>query len=404
MLIHVMKREFMTMARSKAMIISIVVMVVLILGGGLAGRYFLADDPASEAPAAPIVAVEESAREYLPYLEKVASGSGIETTVIATGSAEDYLRDRHDSKAEGYAVVLVKAGDVPNVVVEGDGTRGVKSSIAAMINTAASAQLMDSRGAALTDADYAQLAASVDVAPRFVSFDRGNLILTNPVGYFTSLAGMMVMFMMIMLGISTIANGVVQEKSSRVVEILLTTIRPRTLLLGKVLGIGVFLLLQFTVLIVTALAAVNIAGIDLNLNLGDYLGWMVLWMVLGFFFYAMVMGAFASLATRQEDLSAVTTPVSMAMLVPFYLALFLVPNAPDSTWTKVLSAIPGLSPFMVPVRQAYQAVSTTEMVLAAALGVVAIPLVAMLAGKIYSNSILHTGKRLSIVQAFRAHQ
>lgn len=404
MLIHVIKREFMTMARSKAMIISIAVMTVLILGAGLAGRYFLSDDPNAEAPTAPIIAVDESAQAYLPYLETAAAGTGITTEVIGAGTAEDYLRQRYESDADGYAVVLVKEGEVPSVVVEGDGTRRVNPVVAATINTAASAQLMESKGATLAASDYAQLASSVDVTPRFVSFDRGNLILTNPVGYFTSLAGMMVMFMMIMLGISTIANGVVQEKSSRVVEILLTTIRPRTLLLGKVLGIGVFLLLQFTVLIVTALAAVNIAGIDLNLNLGDYLGWMVLWMVLGFFFYAMVMGAFASLATRQEDLSAVTTPVSMAMLVPFYLALFLVPNAPDSTWTKVLSAIPGLSPFMMPVRQAYQAVSTTEMVLAAALGVVAIPLVAMLAGKIYSNSILHTGKRLSIVQAFRARQ
>ena len=127
-----------------------------------------------------------------------------------------------------------------------------------------------------------------------------------------------------------------------------------------------------------------------------------MWLVLGFFFYAMATGALAATASRQEDLGAVTAPISMTLLIPFYVGLFLVPAMPEATVTKVLSMVPGISPFAMPVRQAYDTVTTSELLIAAALGVVAIPLVAAIAGKIYENSILHTGRRLKITEAIRA--
>ncbi|MCI7305877.1 ABC transporter permease [Trueperella abortisuis] len=400
MLVHVMKREFTTMARSKAMVISIAIMAVLILVAGFAARYF--NSTADEGPSASdavTIAVEEQMGDYLPYLDKAGAGF-LNTELIDTASAESYL-EANDESGEGYAAVLAGEPGKPTLVVDGSPAGGVNPVAANAANLAATAYLLESKGVALSDADYGQLAASVSVTPQFVSFGSGGLIETDPVGYFTSLIGIMILFMMIMMGMTTIANGVVQEKSSRVVEILLTTIRPRTLLLGKVLGIGAFLLVQFAVLGASIYIALQVAGIDFSINIGSFLGWMLVWLLLGFFFYAMLMGAFASLASRQEDLGAVTMPLSLFMLVPFYLALFLVPAAPDSVWTKVLSFVPGFSPFVIPVRQAYGTVPVAEMAIAAVIGVVAIPLVAMLAGKIYSNSILHTGKRLSLIQGIR---
>lgn len=401
MLVHIMKREFTTMARSEAMVISIAVMAALILLGSFAARYFLNDDSGSDPadPSTVTIAVEEQMSDYAPYLEKVGAGS-IATEPIDSGGAKSYLEARHEADEPNAAVLTGTPGD-PSLMVPGNAAEGVDPVVTNVTNLAATAYLVESKGVTLTDADYGELAASVAVMPTFVSFDSGFLMATDPVGYFTSLAGILILFMMIMMGMTTIANGVVQEKSSRVVEILLTSVRPRTLLLGKILGIGAFLLVQFAILGASIYIGLQIAGVNFSINIGSYLGWMLVWLILGFFFYAMLMGAFASLASRQEDLGAVTTPMTLGMLIPFYLALFMVPSAPDSVWTKVVSMIPGISPFMIPVRQAYGAVPVGEMVLAAGLGLVAIPLVAMVAGKIYSNSILHTGKRLSLAQGFR---
>lgn len=91
----------------------------------------------------------------------------------------------------------------------------------------------------------------------------------------------------------------------------------------------------------------------------------------------------------------------MLTFIPVYTAMFLVPALPDATVTKVLSYIPLISSFMMPTRQAFDLTSPLEQVVALAIAVASIPLLAMFAGKIYHNSILHSGKRLSIKQAWK---
>ncbi len=401
---QIIKRELMMLSRSRAMILSAVVIVVLILAAGVVGKLLLNGDDAPSTTGSeemPTIAVEEQMNSYEPYLEKVTGGQ-VKLISDVPGGAEDTLKDHDIAGIDGAIIVLAGEPGAPEIVSGSDGFSGADEHLSHVVHVASTAWLMEQQGLTLTDADYATLAGAVSVPVRFVEIGTANLMMVNPLGYASSFIGVMIMFMMIIMGITTISNGVVEEKSSRVVEIVLTTTHPRTLLLGKVLGIGIFLFLQFALYIAAAVVALNIAGLWIDLNLGSFLGWMFVWLVLGFFFYAMATGALASTASRQEDLGAVTTPITMSLLIPFYVGLFLVPNAPDSMWTKVLSMIPGFSPFVMPVRQAYETVTMTELIIAAALGVVAIPLVAAIAGKIYENSILHTGKRLKISEALRA--
>lgn len=401
MIVQIMKREFAMLYRSRAMRLSTVVVVLLILAAGVLGKFLLGGDDDAPATGGPVVAVEDQMADYVPHVKKV-SGGQIDVETIGNGEAENYLRERSESDADGPAVVLAGQPGTPDLVTATDGMTGADQQLSAVVNTAATAWLMEDRGITLSDDDYSTLVSTVSVPVSVVTIGTANLIESDPIGYISSFVGLMILFMMIMMGITTIANGVVEEKSSRVVEIVLTTVRPRTLLLGKILGIGTFLLLQFVLFAIAAVISLNLAGLWLDLGLGSYLAWLAVWLVLGFFFYAMATGALAATASRQEDLGAVTTPISMTLLIPFYVGLFLVPAMPEATVTKVLSMVPGISPFAMPVRQAYDTVTTSELLIAAALGVVAIPLVAAIAGKIYENSILHTGRRLKITEAIRA--
>lgn len=405
MIRHIIRREFKTLSKSKSMRISTAVIVILILVAGVVARFVMSDDgdqeEGAQPPTALTIAVEEQMADYAAHLE--ATGQGVVVIEnIGEAEAESFLRERDEAEVDGPAVVLAGDPGEPLIVAPSDGVSGADRVLTHLVNTAATAWFMESEGLQLDDADYAALSSTIAVPVETISFGGANLIMTNPVGYFTSLAGIFVMFMMIMMGITTIANGVLEEKSSRVVEIILTTVRPRTLLLGKVLGIGLFLLVQFALYVLAIVAALNIAGVWMSLNLGPYIASMLVWLLLGFFFYVTLTGALASTASRQEDLGAVTTPISFGMLVPFYVGFILVPMAPESLATKIVSMIPGFSPFVMPVRQAYDAVTTVELAIAAVLALLAIPLVARLAGKIYENSILHTGKKLKISQALRA--
>ena len=136
--------------------------------------------------------------------------------------------------------------------------------------------------------------------------------------------------------------------------------------------------------------------------IGSILFSLFLWSTIGFLVFTSLSGGLAATVSRQEDLPAVVSPLTFSAIIPFYVGMFLVPARPEWIVTKILSYIPGFSSFLIPARQAYGGISTWEIALAAGLGIISIPLLASLAGKIYERSILHTGKRVKITEVLRA--
>ena len=132
----------------------------------------------------------------------------------------------------------------------------------------------------------------------------------------------------------------VEEKASRVVEVLLATVRPRVLLTGKIVGIGLLGLLQLLLLGVVAVVAGRVSGgLDLTGDAIGVLGVVVGWFLLGYSFYAAVFAASAARVSRQEEVQNVTTPVTMLLLVSFFAGIYA-SNEPNSTATAVLSVVP----------------------------------------------------------------
>lgn len=215
-----------------------------------------------------------------------------------------------------------------------------------------------------------------------------------------------IMTVLLLMAIATYGNlvltGVVEEKSNRVVEVLLARMPARNLLAGKVAGIG---LLGFGQFVVTALAALVATMVvdsgDLPAVSGGVLAWVVVWFVLGYALYAMAYGALGSLASRTEDASGVAGPVSTVLIVGYWGAFMVVGKDPESGWSQVVSLFPATAPFAMPGRIALGAAPWWEAVLAAALTIAAIAALVVVAGRLYTGAILHTGPTLKVREAWR---
>lgn len=217
------------------------------------------------------------------------------------------------------------------------------------------------------------------------------------------LAGILVYGSLMIYG-PGVAQGVVEEKTSRVVELLLATVRPWQLMLGKVLGIGLVGLLQFAVVAAAGLAAGLGTGqlrMPSSVAVGT-VGWTLLWYLLGFLLYALLFAAAGALVSCQEDIGGVTGPILMLIIVPYVVGISVLPSDPDSGLARTLSLIPVFSPMLMPIRIALGVAPGWEMGLTVALtGLLTVALVG-LAARVYRNSVMRTGARVPFREALRA--
>jgi len=218
-------------------------------------------------------------------------------------------------------------------------------------------------------------------------------------------AAVLVMTAVLFFGISVygqmVLTGVLEEKASRVVEVLLARIPARALLAGKIGGIGLLGLAQTGVTALAALvaaAAVRSAGVPAVR--GPVLAWALVWFVLGYALYATVYGALGSLGSRVEDAQAVAGPVTVVMVVA-YFASFTTIGQPDSVFARAISCFPLTAPMAMPGRIAMGAAAWWEPVAAAALTLAAIAGLVQLAGRVYARAILHSGPALSLRDIWR---
>jgi len=214
--------------------------------------------------------------------------------------------------------------------------------------------------------------------------------------------GVVLVFSIMAFG-TAVAQGVVEEKSSRVVEILLATIRPWQLLAGKIIGIGVVGLIQVAVIAAAGLTLANTTGVFTlpTVAFGTILGALG-WYILGFFLYAALLAAAGSLVSRQEELQSAITPISILPTIAFVVGVnLLIPN-PTNTISTVLSLFPLFTPTLMPARIALGVAPAWQVVLAVVLMIAAILVVTWLAARIYRNAVLQTGARVRVLDALRA--
>jgi ABC-2 type transport system permease protein len=216
-------------------------------------------------------------------------------------------------------------------------------------------------------------------------------------------AAVILLLMAMTLYGSWILNGVVEEKTSRVVEVLMGALRPWQLLLGKVGGILALALTQLLAgigAVVLAISAFGTADLpDVGLRVGAF---AVVYLLLGLLLYSFAFAAAGATASRQEDAQTVVMPVNFTLIGVYLISLTVVVNQPDGLFARVLSMFPISAPLAMTPRIAVGDPPLWEIAVSLVLLAATIPLVINVAGRIYAGAILRTGPRIGLREALRS--
>jgi len=228
-----------------------------------------------------------------------------------------------------------------------------------------------------------------------------------------------VMYITLLLYGIQVMSAVIEEKSSRIVEVLVSSLSPFQLLLGKVIGVGAVGLVQlgiwagtgFYVTRALASSSANVASVELAADgtrqsltaspvSADLVLVVLIFFFLGFFLYSALYAAVGAMCNSQQEAQQANTPITM-MIGLGMISMFALINEPSGTMARVLSFIPLFTPIVVPVRYAIAPLSATEVALAAVTLVLGILAVTWIAARIYRVGILSYGKRPSIRELLR---
>lgn len=341
-------------------------------------------------------------------LQSAGKGLGI---TVQVSDVTDLRAAEHRVKSGGLDAIVTGSPTSPRVIVRSQLDSTVAQALTGIVHQAALNEELSSAGL-----DPAAVQAQANRA----SFHVVVLEPQQAGALQQPIIGALIAFLLyLFLGVygGVIAQGVVSEKASRVVEVLLSTVRADQLLLGKVLGMGAAGLLQFAIIGAAALA-LTVPTHVLTLPtaaVGAVLAG-VLWFVLGFLLYAMLLGAAASTASRVEEAAGASLPVTLVLLMAWLLAyaVFIplitaasngstVPAGVETLGT-VASLIPFFAPILMPIRMAAGDAPTWQVLIAVALTLLAIAATLWLGGRVYANSVLRFGARVKLRQALSRAQ
>ncbi|SJM64317.1 ABC transporter permease [Gulosibacter sp. 10] len=371
-------REILTTVRSKAfiwsMVITVVAVAAVILGQNLIGNMmqslFTSDDETTVATTVDAEAFGE--------LEGI--------TFESAGSADDAVAAVESDRAD---VALVSGPEAVGLQLYADD--------GSQLDTSAFAELPF----VLVGSDEVpeMLSGMLTIAPGegFLEPEAsGGDAMAN---YFLALAFALLYFMSIMMFSQRIAQTVIEEKASRIVELLLATVKPVTVLAGKVIGGTVMAFAEVLLIVIVALGCFAATGQqDMLSMLGSPMIWFAVLFLAGFILFAALYAALASTVSRPEDVASATSPLTVLIMIPYMLVIIANQNETLMTW---LSYIPFSAPVAMPVRMFNTGTEWWEPFLALAILVVTVVVALWFAARIYQNSILRTGSKIKVVDAFR---
>jgi ABC-2 type transport system permease protein len=218
----------------------------------------------------------------------------------------------------------------------------------------------------------------------------------------TGLGVAIIIFTIIQIYGSRITVGVSEEKSSRVVEVLLAAVRPTQLLLGKVIGLGVLALGQALAILVTFVVLSLLVGSSLvhSASFGVVADG-ALWIVIGYAFYCTAYAAAGSLVGKPSDAYNVSFPVQVPLLVTYILTFTVLYGSSVYGFYWFLAFFPPTAPIAMPTLVAMGLTQPWQVALSVVISLAATVAMAWAAGRIYGRAILHTGTRLKWRQAWR---
>ena len=326
-------------------------------------------------------------------------------TAVVTSASAIVERDDEDSSATArqlasveLAETAVRDGDVDAALIGTDdgyeivGNEEIDSTLSSALSMSAATDAL-TENAQRQGVDLDELQSGTAVAERLLDAkqdDAGARMLV-------SLAFVLLFYLTAVTFGMTIAQSVVQEKESRVVEILAAAVPIRALLWGKIVGNSILALLQIVVLAVTGVAALAAVGETQLLSaIGPAVGWYIVFFALGFVALAGVWVVAGSLASRQEDLGSTTMPGQIILFAPYIIAF----TAGASVKT-VVSMLPVVSAMLMPSRIAEGGVPAWQIGVALVVNVVGAILLVRLAARLYERTLMRTERKIGFGEALK---
>jgi ABC-2 type transport system permease protein len=382
----VARREITTRAATKSFIITNVILLVVIVAGIIVLSIFTGDDKPTK------VGLVGDNSQLSETIVAVGDASGENIEIVPIGNADEA---RAQAKEGDVKVALVPgaAGTNNYEAVTKDDLDG---SLEGVLRTAVS---QDGLTKALAAENVDLSAISADSTLTVSETDPAKPNEGQRIA--VALVGVSLLMFAVLQGGSMVAAGVVEEKTSRVVELLLATIKPLHLLWGKIVGIGLMAFAQVVLLGGTALIAALATGIlDVPTAAGSMFAAVVIWFVLGFVFFATLYAATGAVVSRQEELGSSSAPLTILAMAVVYSAYFGIGSL-DSTLMQTLAWIPPFSASIMPVRIATGDATVVQVIVTIVLMMIACAVAAWLAARIYQRNILRTGARVKWKEAIK---
>lgn len=389
-------REIRERLRSKAYLITTVITIVVLLALIVLPSAFSSDTEEST------VALVGDGNEL------------IVTTAVELGNANDEPDDPPSLAIETEqfasreeAVDALEGGDVDAVLVDGDevivestggfGGSSIEGQLQRAAGTVQIQAVIEEQGEDAANIIEILTTDALEVT-QLTEGDAEESESRTLIAYF----GLLLLYMAVLLYGTWILTGVTEEKSNRVVEVLLSSVRPWQILGGKILGIGTLAIAQLLLTIVVAAVALRITGaFDLPpIETAAILN-LLLWFVIGFLIFAVLFGAAGSLVSRMEDAQTIAMPMTFAAIGGFFASIVTL-NDPTGPVAIVTTFIPITAPFVVPVRAALLAIPAWQYILAVIIAVASIAVLTLIAGRIYSGALLRFGSKVGWREAWRS--
>ncbi|MCX5753617.1 MAG: ABC transporter permease [Candidatus Krumholzibacteria bacterium] len=223
--------------------------------------------------------------------------------------------------------------------------------------------------------------------------------------FLTSFVFIMILYMTILLWGIAVQRSIIEEKNNRVVEVLLSSLKPFDLMAGKIMGVGAVGLTQYAIWGIFAIGISSYA-----LSSGQFaqfvsfepatIAFFVLFFVLGFLFYSTMFAGIGAICNTDQEAQQLQTPISMCLMVTFLIPLAVMQN-PDGTFSTVLSLIPFFAPILMFMRINILMPPAWQIALSVAILLASIYIAGVLSAKIFRVGILMYGKRPDLREVFK---
>lgn len=377
------ERELKMTVRSKAfiwgLILSVAVILIAVIGQKYVGQIF--------------GAITGSETE-----DQVKVGSVLDDSVLPAGAELPFERQDYDSVDAG--VEALKAGDIDALLVPTDAAKDMElysdDGERAQLNGAVPITVLGDENV------QQKVVGALTVSPNQAQLTEPAVEeQVNPAArMWTAMGFGLLFFTALMVSVQRLSQSIVEEKASRIVELLISSVSPNTILAGKILAGTILAVGQLLIIGAVLVMALFIIGAqDMAMQVLPAAGWFLLFTVFGYMLYAALYAAVSATLSRPEDVASATAPIVYLLMVP-YLGPFL--GAMNPTLMTWLSHIPISSPVAMPVRVFFGDAQWWEPLVSLAILIVTAVALILLAGRIYRNSILRTGGRVKMLEALKS--